>query len=82
MGIWTKNILEFKAVRILVALGVAALAAAYLINYNSLEKKCERRVEKSSSYLPLSPSNKLQNVQLDVVKKQLIQECIKSNGTS
>ena len=80
MSIWTKNILEFKLVRILIVLGVIAFSIIYLINYNSLENKCRRQIEKASSYLPNQSSNKLQQLQLESAKKQAIEECIKNKS--
>ncbi|HUW21468.1 MAG TPA: hypothetical protein VMW41_02250 [Candidatus Bathyarchaeia archaeon] len=80
MSIWTKNILRFKLVRVSIAIGVITLLIFYLIDYNSVENKCRRQINKSSSYLPIRSSNKLQELQLDTVKNQLEEECINNNG--
>ena len=80
MSFWTRNILEFKLVRVLIVIGVIVFAVIYIIDYNSIEKRCQRRIAKAVPFLSSSSSNRLQELNLNTIKNQLIEECIKNKG--
>jgi L-asparagine transporter-like permease len=80
VSILTKSIFEFKIVKVVAVIGVIAVGINYLVFYNSLDQRCARKFEKLSGYLPTQQVNKMQNAQLEAVKSQFIEQCVKNNG--
>ena len=81
MSIWTKNILEFKLVRILMVLGIITLTVIYIVDYNSLERRCGRKIRRLFSSMPKYMPELMKNTSssaVDAVKKQGIEECVKN----
>lgn len=79
MSIWTQNLFDFKIVRILIILGLVAFGIIFYLDYNSLESRCERKVDNLSSLLPDKFISQMPKAQIEAAKKPSIQECISKN---
>jgi len=76
MDIYRDDLLKNKY--FLGVMGIIALIAGviYIINYNSLENRCTRKIQSVGSYF--GTRNKLQEMALNSAMEKEIQKCIKS----
>ncbi|MBI4130692.1 hypothetical protein HY468_05215 [Candidatus Roizmanbacteria bacterium] len=76
-NVLTTDISGNKYFRIFLIVVIGIWLIAYLMQYNSIESKCERRIDKTSAYF--SPINKLHEEALRVAKRQLVEKCIEES---
>lgn len=77
MSIWTKNIWDFKAVKVALVVGLIAVGVLYLVNYNSTESRCKRKYVVMTSYFSTKSSNRLQTQMYKLAVGNLVENCIK-----
>jgi len=78
MDIFKDDLFKNKFFLAILGVIIAIAGIIYLINYNSLESRCTRSVKNTAVFL--TPSTRLQQLNLNTAIKQQVQDCLRRGG--
>ncbi len=78
MNVFKDDLLKNKFFVTILAIVAIIIGVAYVIDYNSVESKCQRYVDSFSS--TLGSNNKTKVLLVKTAAKPLLQECIERGG--
>lgn len=77
-NIWTKNLFDYKPVRIFALVIIILFAVYYVVDYFSVESKCRREIEQYGSLFG-SPVNETKSYMRKIAVDSAVKSCVENS---